>query len=242
MIDMKTKQILTSPFKILLSLVKATINLIYPPYCIVCNSYLAETERLICSSCWFNLPQIKEDFDLLNEIKSGLNEETHFSEAFSVWDFSPPIQAAVHHLKYQNFKVLANRVGAFMAERLKKLSLPLDKTILIPIPLHKTRIRERGYNQSSLLCQVITSEIDLPYNDQILKRTRYTQSQTKLNAAERAKNVENAFKVISAKAIQNKIVILVDDVITTGSTMNECARELIKNGANCVYIFSMAKA
>jgi len=239
---MNRKQILASPFRILLSLCKSIINFIYPAYCIVCNSHLKENERLICDSCWIQLPQIEQDFDSFKEIRSKLADDVHFSKVFSIWEFSSPIQTAIHYLKYQNFKVLANQLGIFMAERLKKLSLPMDKTILIPVPLHKTRIRERGYNQSTLLCKVIAGETGFTYNDQTLKRIRYTQSQTKLDAMERAKNVQNAFRVFSNEEILNKIIILVDDVITTGSTMNECAKELMKNGAEAVYLFSIAKA
>jgi len=203
---------------------------------------LAENEKLICDNCWSHAPKIEQDFDLSNQIKIKLVDEVYFSKVISAWEFSPTIQYAIHLLKYQNYKVLANRIGLFMAERLTKQSLPMDRTILIPVPLHKTRTRERGYNQSTLLCRVIAAETGFDYSDRILKRVRYTQSQTKLNAVERAKNVENAFKVIYPEQITNKLVILVDDVITTGSTMNACAKELIKHGAGVVYLLSAVKA
>ena len=239
---MNGKQILQFPYRMLLSLVKSALNFIYPPYCMVCSSQLAENEKLICDNCWLHIPQINQDSDLLTEIKSKVGGEVYFSKVISEWEFSPTVQTAIHLLKYQNFKVLANRIGQFMAERLSKQPLPMDKTILIPVPLHKTRTRERGFNQSTLLCRIIAAETGLNYSDKILKRIRYTQSQTKLNAIERAKNVENAFKVIYPEQIKNKLAILVDDVITTGSTMNECAKELIKNGANDVYLLSAVKA
>ena len=238
---MNGKQILHSPYRFLLSLVKSTLNFIYPPYCVICSSQLTENERLICDNCWLHMPPVEQDFDVFNEIKNKLDGEVYFSKVISVWEFSPTIQTAIHLLKYQNFKLLANRIGLFMADRLNKQSLPIDKMILIPVPLHKTRTRERGYNQSTLLCQVIANETGFGYSDKILKRIRYTQSQTKLDASERAKNVENAFKVINPEQIENRLVTLVDDVITTGSTMNECAKELMKNGANDVYLLSAVK-
>jgi predicted amidophosphoribosyltransferase len=89
---------------------------------------------------------------------------------------------------------------------------------------------------------VIADETGIEYSDQVFQRIRYTQSQTKLNASERAKNVRDAFRVFSTRQIQNKVVILVDDVITTGSTMNACAKELILNGAVEVYLLSAVKA
>ncbi len=197
---------------------------------------------MICDSCWHDLPEINEDRDLLKEIQSKFSTEIYFSKVIAIWEFSPTIQIAIHHLKYKNFKMLAERIGIFMAERLSRLSLSMENTILIPVPLHKTRMRERGYNQSALLCRVIASQTGFTYNDQILKRIRYIQSQTKLNVSERLANVHGAFKVASPKEIVNKIIILVDDVITTGATANECARELMNADAEAVYLCSVAKA
>ncbi len=236
------KQVLAAPRQLLASLGKSILNLLFPPYCLVCNSILEEDERLICELCWHDLPLINENRDLLNEIQSKFTNEIYFFRVIAIWEFSPTIQIAIHHLKYQNFKILANRIGVVMAERLNRLNLSIENTILIPVPLHKTRIRERGYNQSALLCHVIASQTGFIYHDHVLKRIRYTQSQTKLNVSERLKNVHKAFKVASPQEIQNKSVILVDDVITTGATANECARELIRAGAETVYLCSAAKA
>jgi len=237
-----SQQLLNLPYRVLLSLVNSTLNFIYPPYCIICNSQLAENERIICNNCWSHAPHVLQSFDAFNEIKTKLKDEIYFSTVISAWEFSPIIQTAIHLLKYQSYKVLANRIGFVMAEKLNNQSLLMDKTILIPVPLHKTRTRERGYNQSTLICQIIAAETGLNYSDKIIKRIRYTQSQTKLNAIERAKNVENAFKVIFPEQVRSKLVILVDDVITTGSTMNACAKELIKNGASDVFLLSAVKA
>jgi ComF family protein len=238
---MKRKQILAAPFSLVPTLFRSILNFVYPPYCIVCNSRFQESNKLICESCWNSFPIINDNYDLSNEIRSKISGPVYFSNAFSIWEFSPAIQNIIHHLKYQNFKILANRIGILMADRLRKLQLPKEKTIIIPVPLHKTRMRERGYNQSALLSNVIATETGLPYNDQILERIRYTQSQTKLTATERLKNVQNAFNISLPKEIENKIIILVDDVITTGATINECAKELMKAGAEAINLFSIAK-
>lgn len=240
-INMKSKQLLAAPFSLIPTLFRSILSFVYPPFCIVCSSRLPESNRLICESCWNSFPKIDENFDLSDVIKSKITGPVYFSNAFAIWEFSPAIQNIIHQLKYQNFKILANRIGIFMADRLRKLPLPIEKTLIIPVPLHKTRMRERGYNQSALLCSVIAAETGLPYNDQILQRIRYTQSQTKLNASERLKNVQNAFKVSSPNEIAHKIIILVDDVITTGATINECAKELMRAGAEAVNLFSIAK-
>lgn len=238
----KEKQKPTLPFKILSPFLKSIIDFIYPPYCIVCNKLLLFNEKLICKKCLLDLPKLDVDYNIVEEIDSKLSQEIYFSQAVSIWEFSPPLQTAIHYLKYQGFKTIANQFGAFMEDRLRQMSLPVNQTLLIPVPLHKTRLRERGYNQSTLLCSAIAAETDLIYDDSILKRIRYTESQTRLNASERQKNVENAFKVFNSEKIENKLIILVDDVITTGSTMNACAKVLMNNGAKAVYLLSIVKA
>lgn len=227
------------PFR---AVVRSVIDFVYPPYCIACHSLLNETERLMCENCWHQLPGIDENLDLMAEIRSKSGAEIYFSKVIAIWEFSPHIQTIIHHLKYQNFQILAGRIGRVMAERIKKMSLFPEQTILVPIPLHQTRLRERGYNQSALLCNVIAAETGLSVREQILERIRYTESQTKLMATDRIKNVENAFKVNTAVEIKDKIIILVDDVITTGATINACAKELVANGAGTVYIVSAVKA
>ena len=129
-----------------------------------------------------------------------------------------------------------------MAEALTEFNFPFKNVIIVPIPLHKIRIRERGYNQSALLCKAIATETGFIIDERVLKRVRYTQSQTKLNAIARQKNMQNAFTVTDKEKIRNKTIILVDDVITTGATMNACAKELKKYGAKTVFIFSAVKA
>ena len=238
----KTEKKQTLPVKILLSLLKSVTDFIYPPFCIVCNNRLLKDERFVCEKCWYSIPKIGREFDIFHDIRSKSGQEVYFSNAMSIWQFSPPAQTIIHYLKYQGFKRLADHLGMIMAERLGLMSLPPEQTLLVPVPLHKTRQRERGYNQSSLLCQAIAVESGFSYDDSILTRIRYTESQTKLNAVERAKNVDNAFKIIHPGKIQQKVILLVDDVITTGATMNACARELMKNGAKEVYLLSVVKA
>jgi len=236
------KKIGNLPWRILVSLVNAAIDFIYPPYCIICECHLAENERVICEQCWCQVPQLDRDDDLCRLAATGFGEGLFFSRAISIWEFKEPIQTAIHYLKYQGFRVLAQRMGLFMAERLLEEEIFKDDPVLIPVPLHKTRVRERGYNQSALLCQAIAAATGIPFYGEILKRTRYTRSQTKLTAAERVKNVENAFQVCDPEKVRNRLVVLVDDVITTGSTMNACAKELMKNGAKKIYLLSAAKA
>lgn len=226
----------------LLEILRFFVDFFYPPYCPICHSSLKEEKSIVCENCWKQIPRLDKNYDIVAEIKSKLKGQVYFSQAYSVWHFIGPIQNIIHFLKYQNFRNVTHQMGKFMADMIREFNLPQEQLMLIPVPLHKTRIRERGFNQSLLLCISISSQLNIDYSDKVLVRTRYTQSQTKLNASKRQKNVANAFQVKSAESIRGKTIILVDDVITTGATMNACAQALARCGASEIILISAAKA
>jgi len=220
----------------------AVIHFFLPHFCLICGTIHIEANEIICDKCWNKLPSAPSNEKILDELQNKLSGQCYFSNVSSLWQFCPEAQTIIHYLKYKTFGNLAKRIGKTMAEKLAENQLHIQNTILIQIPLHKTRIRERGYNQSSLLCKTIASETGVKFENNVLKRIRYTASQTKLSAKQRQKNVAKAFSVSHQEKIINKKVILVDDVITTGATMNGCARVLVKNGAKEVNILSAVKA
>jgi ComF family protein len=239
---MSKKQIIKNTARLFNKVIDSILNIFYPSFCIRCELELKKHERLLCEDCWHRLPQLDEELETITDLKSKYRERIYFTHTLSVWKFDPHLQTIIHHLKYQNFKSLAENIGIFMAEKIKRSGILNNDALLIPVPLHKTRVRERGYNQSELLCKVIAAETGVGYDAKILKRIRYTQSQTKLNAANRSVNVKNAFKVSQREKIAKKTILLVDDVITTGATINACAKELVKNGAKEVIIISAIQA
>jgi len=220
----------------------ALIHFFLPHFCLTCSSTDIQSNEIICETCCGKFLKSPSKDKIMDELKNKLSGECSFSGAFSLWQFSPETQTIIHYLKYRAFGNLAGKIGSAMADKLLENQLVSQSTLLIPIPLHKTRIRERGYNQSSLLCKAITQEIGIPFEESVLVRIRYTASQTKLDAKKRQQNVENAFAVLNREKILKKTIILVDDVITTGATMNACAGELLRNGAKIVYIISALKA
>jgi ComF family protein len=147
--------------------------------------------------------------------------------------FIPPVNTLIHHFKYRRKKILATLLGRAMASLILADSRLQQADVIAPIPLFWMKRLNRGYNQSSLLCDVIASNTRLPQQE-VLKRVRYTRTQTKLSDAARQKNIRGAFSLCS-DGIKDRKVILVDDVMTTGATMNECARMLKQAGATAVY-------
>jgi len=153
-----------------------------------------------------------------------------------------PFQHIAHALKYREYKSVGMSLGRHIGEVLKKWNYEVD--ILIPVPLHRIKQRERGYNQSEFIARGIASVIDKPVVSHAVRRTRYTQTQTKLNIEERRKNMHLAFELIphSSRILSQKRCLLVDDVITTGATTNSCAQVIHSAGASIIIAASAALA
>jgi ComF family protein len=148
------------------------------------------------------------------------------------------IREVIHHLKYKNLKVLAKPLGQLMAEYLSSNPLPADT--LVPVPLHPKRIRQRGYNQSALLAREVGQILDLTVIEGSLIRSRNTASQVVLSAQERRSNVRQAFECKDQR-LRGKQIILIDDICTTGSTLNACAVTLREIGAVSIWGLTLAR-
>lgn len=159
-----------------------------------------------------------------------------FERMWSFGIYEGPLRVAINLFKYHGIRRLARPLSEFIL----KMNIPNIDTI-IPVPLHVKRLKERGFNQSALLARYIAQRIDVKLDLDSLMRMRLTRPQVELNASDRTKNVKGAFKVIRKESIANRAILLIDDVITTGSTMKECALELIRAGASKVYCISLAR-
>ncbi len=215
------------------------VELIYPPLCLLCQSRLQQEENCICQKCWDLIPKL---FHPLVDINLPGKQKPAFSRAYAVWNFNPQIQQVIHLFKYSRFTQLAQPLAVYMVEVIR---LDTDYEMadgLVPVPLHDTRERERGYNQSLLLCAEISKLTGIPVLSGNLKRTRPTETQTNLSALKRLYNVKDAFSVCKPDLLKGKNIILVDDVLTTGSTLNACARELKNAGVNKIYVLTTVRA
>lgn len=217
-----------------LSFLRQFVDFIYPPYCILCESYLQPFENIVCQKCWSRQQKLEIPFLACDQLKRKPGEKWWLDGSLALFKYSSATQQLVHYLKYKRFTKLAKPFGRDMAKVLA--GEPWLETIdaMIPVPLHPKRLRERGFNQSYLLAKAAVDQLKIKVWDDALIRTRYTQPQAKMQREERLRNVTNAFKFNSAASVENKNVVLVDDVFTTGSTMNECARILRMAGAKKV--------
>jgi len=220
----------------------ALLDLFFPPRCpgcgrvgdLFCPTCRAAVEPITgptCRRCGRPLPQDA----LCDDCRS---QASHLDGIIAAVVFAGPVREAIHSLKYGNGRALAAPLAAFMVDAWRRAELSAD--CIVPVPLHASRLAERGYNQSALLARALASAISLPADEKLVTRSKATRQQALLNAAERRENVKDAFLCRATAA--GKRIVLVDDVCTTGSTLEACAAALRAAGAARVWALTLARA
>jgi ComF family protein len=162
--------------------------------------------------------------------------------ARALGSFEGSLQKAIHRWKYEGKEYLHIYFGKWMTEGFYDYWGPDLIDLLISVPLHKERLRERGFNQALLLVKELSRRTGIPYRKRVLQKKKPTVPQVNLNGQEREKGVRGAFEVIAGKEVEGKVILLVDDVYTTGATVNECSRVLLAGGAKRVDVLTLAHA
>lgn len=157
----------------------------------------------------------------------------------SVGPHLAPLREAIHAFKYEGVRVLAGPLGQLLACTWQQGNVPVD--VVLPVPLHRARLRQRGYNQSLLLARVLGAETGLPLREDGLTRQRNTRAQVGLSPEQRRANVQDAF-VCTAPNLHGQRVLLVDDVLTTGATLEACATALLQAGVREVWALTLTRA
>lgn len=226
-----------------MQLIKNIVDFFIPRFCISCDTKLEETELFICSSCISKLVRAPDKL-LAEEYNRKFKNNVSIKDFHShlVFKRDSEIQTIIHSLKYSQKFLVGKILGELVARNAIEKITSWECDGIIPIPLHKLKKTKRGYNQAYYISKGISDVLGIPVISREIKRVKFTQTQTKLNANERENNVNNAFRIGRNKHIQNKNLILVDDVITTGATIKECARILKENGAKNIYAISVALA
>lgn len=213
------------------------IDFLLPRFCLHCNIKLNAGEKYLCKRCSDSLRRIEEPPLNLSRIRSLSDCRTLF-----LFEKETPVQSLIHNLKYNgNFRI-GIYFGKLLGKEYKNVFLnEWNIEVIVPVPLYHTKKAERGYNQSYFIAKGINKITDIKITGAI-KRIRYTQSQTELTLSERILNVQGAFEKKLYKKLDGKKILLVDDVITTGSTVNECATVLLEAGAAKIFAASVAIA
>lgn len=221
------------------------LGLIYPPKCLICNRYQRSAQTpLLCDDCLAEiaaLPLPEKDWFVTTRLHP--QDNSGLDGAYAGWDFHANIQQIIHAMKYRRRPSLSQVLGSMLAQRLASfLNEEHAHAVLVPVPLHRQRRRERGFNQSLLLAQALAKFWNLSVQPQALRRIRFTKSQATLDAAARWENVNGAFAPGPNLDLQGRLIFLIDDVFTTGATMTACASALKTAGASRVIGIALAKA
>lgn len=236
---------------------EAILNLVYPRniQCMLCDNELFEKEDYsVCECCREEIYWLEDDVckccgrflghhSTLEVCGDCQKTKRAYRQNISVALYNEAGKILVHQLKYGDQSYVAFHMAHMMADRLHtfpEVSKKID--LIVPVPIHEKRYRERGFNQSEWIGKFLSERIQRPCLKKVLKRTRYTNPQTQLNREERLKNLKGAFQVMDEEVILGKRILVIDDVFTTGSTIQETAKELIKMGAYEVYSMTFAAA
>lgn len=219
------------------------LDFFLPRFCCSCKIKLLSSERFVCYSCLKNIQKVKQE-RLHSEFEKKFDKKKIISGFTSLYVFEKDkeLQNIIHSLKYNGRFQIGTFLGRELGNNIKNEIQNWNINLILPVPLHQLKKAERGYNQSFYIAKGLSKEMNIPLYLKIIKRKKYTQSQTAMNLIERQKNIQEAFKIKNEKRIKGKNLLLIDDVITTGATISECGKVLLNSGANKIYAASIAIA
>ncbi|MEJ8802597.1 ComF family protein [Pontibacter sp. H249] len=223
------------------------LSLLFPESCYACDGAMARGEKYICTGCNIKLPYTNyhvHGATELNPLQRRFWGKVQVRYAFSYLLFMPKgrVQRILHKLKYKGGKELGVHLGNRYGSLLSDYHYTDQFDLIVPVPLHKHKLRRRGYNQSDCFGKGLSESMKLPFKADALLRTIDTSTQTRKNRLDRWHNVEQVFQVKQPESIKGRRILLVDDVMTTGATLEACAAVLLSVGATEVSVVTIAAA
>lgn len=220
------------------------LRLIYPKLCVVCGTNLMRGENEICIGCIVKMPRTNMHLQKDNAVEKRFWGKVNVQRASSFFYFEKGsnYQRILHSLKYKNNKEIGYIMGTYAASELLSNDYFSDVDIILPVPLHPNKLQKRGYNQSECICQGLSEILRIPYSTEYLIRTQENTTQTKKSVFDRHTNTKGIFSVIKPEELEGKHLLIVDDVLTTGATIEGCISELEKIRDISVSVFTLAVA
>lgn len=219
-------------------------SLFFPRVCLACGIALIKGEENVCTGCMLELPSTDHHLNRENPLMARLSCRMPLSHAMACFRFtkSGRVQHLLHALKYKGQPEIGVTLGLIYGDKLLNAGMARWFDVIIPVPLHPTRKRKRGYNQSAMFAEGLSQKLGVPFSDDILARKLKTETQTSKSKLSRWENMSDVFTIKNPVMVQSKNVLLVDDVVTTGSTLEACTSVLIASQCCEVGIACIAEA
>lgn len=220
---------------------KSLLHLLYPYTCAACGHALVQQEDIMCLRCEYSLPQTNFHLRPDNPLLQKFGGKIQVEQAASLYPFgkSSEVQQLIHHLKYSNWGEIGVFVGKLYGHKLKESPFA-QADLIIPVPLHPAKLQQRGYNQSEMFGQGLSESLGIKLDTTTLVRRQATDTQTRKTRIERWLNTKTVFALNDPATIAGKHILLVDDVITTGSTIEGCATKLLAAPGTTLSILCIA--
>lgn len=208
---------------------ESILHVLFPHMCCGCANDILNKESVLCMRCIEAMPETNFEVHANNPVEKKFWGRLTFTQATAQYYFTREsmMQRMMHQFKYKGNKELGTQLGKMMGERIKN-SNRFTIDALIPLPLFPAKEKKRGYNQATILCEGMAESLQVPVLKDVIVRSHHTDTQTKKGRIERWQNMEGKFELTKPGNIDNKHVMLVDDVITTGATLEACGTELLK--------------
>lgn len=220
--------------KLLIFLLKKIENIIFPQCCLICGKLI---NKILCADCKKELYE-----QAVFKIENNKNKELYFRKHIYIFLYKDKIRKLILDYKFNDKSYLYKLFSKIIIKNKKICGILKKYDIIIPVPIHKKRKKQRGYNQSELIAKEISSNIqNIEYQNNIIQKVKNTLPQSYLNKLQRKTNVQNVYKLINKEKINNKKIIIFDDIYTTGSTVNAISKILKENGAKEIIILTIAK-
>ncbi|MDC0006485.1 ComF family protein [Winogradskyella sp.] len=209
---------------------KNLLNLFFPKVCDACYNVLSDNEQILCTSCRHELPITNFHFNNSEAVKKVVYGRVKLEHATALLHFSKKgiVQELLHNLKYRGYEHIGAFFGKWLGAELATLEAYKTVDVVVPVPLYKTRLRKRGYNQVAKFAKEIAASVGADYNDTVLVRNKATKTQVFKVRSKRWNDDGALFSLTDNKALKGKHILLVDDIITTGATAENCATQLMK--------------
>ena len=218
------------------------INLFFPKVCLSCNLILLDNEMYVCTNCRHDLPVTNYHIEDSDRVKKIFYGRVKLEKATALLRFQKKgiVQQLMHNLKYKGHQEIGTFLGAWLGDELKNNNDYKDIDLVIPVPLHKRKLRKRGYNQVTLFSKEIAKSLNIEYLDSVLIKVNDIASQVNKSRLARWNSNNEIFAVQNVNLIDNKHVLLVDDIVTTGATIEACTSQLLKAKNVKISIATMA--